>query len=135
MNKDQLISAVYELGQRHRIPLNHLVVGFGGAMVMLGLREQTNDIDIDVPPELYAFLKEQGYAERPILNALGGFTMSVDKHIDVRVDPYLDREDTWEVGDGAIWHHTAKIVLENKLILNREKDQEDIRKLKAYIGI
>ena len=134
MNKDELIDAVHELSARYHIPLSHMVVGFGGAMVLLGLRDQTNDVDIDVPAELYAFLRAKGYPERPITNALGGFTLKVGELFDVRESPYGGRRKVYVISDEGIFHHCAEVVLENKLVLNREKDQEDIRKLKTYLS-
>lgn len=134
MNKDDIIDAVHELSARHHISLNHMVVGFGGAMVLLGLRDQTNDVDIDVPAEMYAFLRAKGYPERSIANAPGWLTLKVGERVDARESPYGDRRKVYAISEDGIFHHSAEVVLENKLVLNREKDQEDIRKLKTYLS-
>lgn len=134
MNRTELIDKVQALGIQYGIPLNYMIVGFGGAMLLMGFRDSTRDIDIDVPQDVYAIFRRQGHTERPIQNALGGFTLSLTPDIDIRVDPNIGKTGYCDVGPGGIWHHTPEIVLENKLILNRDKDQEDILRLKAYLG-
>ena len=129
-----------ELTQRYRAFLrdfklgaSQAVVGAGGALCVLGLREETSDIDVDVPLEVFNRLLKLGLpthefvipGQKPVqvIEATG----VVDVHVRTNKDPVV-------LTDG-VCHYTPEVLLAFKQKLNREKDQEDIRKLKKYLGV
>lgn len=135
MNKEEVISKVLGFAKAHQIPLSDIVVGFGGAMVLWGLRESTNDVDLDVTSDVYEhFLSyaKNGHPkikERAIENAIGGFTISADDSIDIRLDPYRPRTRHFFTLEDDIQVMRPEILLENYLRLNRVKDAYSIATL------
>lgn len=129
-----------ELTQRYRAFLRdfklgagRVVVGAGGALCVLGLREETSDIDVDVPLEVFNWLLKLGLpthefvipGQKPV--QVIEATDVVDVHVRTNKDPVV-------LTDG-VCHYTPEVLLAFKQKLNREKDQEDIRKLKKYVGV
>ncbi len=129
-----------ELTQRYRAFLrdfklgaSQVVVGAGGALCVLGLREETSDLDVDVPLEVFNRLLKKGLpthefvtpGQKPVL------VIEAAEFVDV-----LERtnKDPVVFTDG-VCHYTPEVLLAFKQRLNREKDQEDIRKLKEYLGV
>lgn len=51
-NKQELIAHINNCNMAE-----HVVVGYGGALVLLGLRETTNDIDCFIEREFFEFIK------------------------------------------------------------------------------
>ncbi len=59
MNKETFIRKYDEFCRGYRLPRKHAVISAGGALMMFGLREETQDLDLDVPEDLYDWLKER----------------------------------------------------------------------------
>ena len=129
-----------ELTQRYRAFLRdfklgagRVVVGAGGALCVLGLREETSDIDVDVPLEVFNWLLKLGLPTHEFVNPgqkpvqVIEATDVVDVHVRTNKDPVV-------LTDG-VCHYTPEVLLAFKQKLNREKDQEDIRKLKKHLGV
>ena len=111
MNKTDLIAKVKSL------PYHCVVVG-GGAVVMYGLRDETSDLDIQV--RLEDFYEIPG--ERR------GDLWKTDGDLDIQVTDYPSVEIE------GISVMTLESLLEMKMRMNRPKDQEDIRKIKALMA-
>lgn len=127
MNKQQLISRYNQFLTDHNIDSVHVVVGAGGVMCLLGLREETGDIDVDVPRELFMRLIHAGhpthqYGDVTVVSP----TEHIDAHLHTNADPIM-------ITDG-VTHYTPEATLEFKRRLNRAKDQADIIALERYIA-
>lgn len=59
MNKSAFIAAYERFRKQYRLTIKEAVVSAGGALVMLGLRKETEDLDLDVPADLYDRLKRK----------------------------------------------------------------------------
>lgn len=127
MNKQQLIDRYNQFLQDNNVYAVDVVVGAGGVLCLLGLREETSDIDVDVPCELFMRLIDAGHPT----HKFGDVTVvSVTEHIDVHLhtstDPIM-------ITDG-VTHYTPEATLEFKRRLNRAKDQADINALERYLA-
>lgn len=103
-----------------------VVLTAGGVCTMLGLREHTADVDVDVPSEVFHRLKQMGYPSRYYGDTL---VLEVTDYMDVHE---MVGEKRVTVIDGVTCYHPEE-VLRFKMKLNREKDQRDIKVLQAYL--
>lgn len=128
MNKVELVSEYHRVCRMLAIPAQQVVLGAGGALMMLGLREQTQDLDLSIPPEVFAALCAAS-PERAIEKSATLTVFAISSLTD------LHAQDTdWEIEQTeGVWHLTAEAVLEQKRKLNREKDQRDILNLEGYL--
>lgn len=127
MNKHEVKGAVKLFARLFRVPVEKVILGAGGAMVMHGLRNETNDVDIEVDQELFDRLLGIGYPthyfkheDQPGILVIE--TNMADVHL--RFTP----GHCTEMIDG-ICCYTKLMLLTQKQKLNREKDQEDIKAL------
>lgn len=60
MNKQQLIALMRSTAADLHISVNDVAVGFGGAMLLMGLREDTNDLDLDIPEAKWNYFRRRG---------------------------------------------------------------------------
>lgn len=134
MNKQTFISKYTSWLSATGYTSDECHVSHGGSMLMMGLREETDDIDVTVTQAIWDDLIDKGYTVK-VLPANGLCTevsiISVTENIDVHV---LDWD--WDgrlVLDAGIWYRDAETTLEDKIKLSREKDMADIQKLKEYL--
>ena len=127
IKKEQLIKSYFEGCKKINLPTERVVVGAGGVCVLLGIRESTNDIDVDVVKSDFNELLKVGYKSHQIADDY--VVLEVTEHMDVHgVDEIVDT-----VVIEGVACYSAKSVLDFKLKLNREKDQADIRALREYL--
>ena len=128
MNKEQFVKEYKEFVTHHGLDVEKTVAASGGAMLMMGLREETGDIDLDVEPSVFKWFLRKGYKSHRfgkdqilVIEA----TENIDLHI------CEDFDDT-TITEG-VCHYTAEAVLRFKKKLNREKDQKDIQVLTDHL--
>ena len=102
-----------------------VILSAGGAMVMHGLRKTTNDLDIEVPPEHFDKLLNSG--KYPI-HKFDDVTV-IEYSDEIEVHSNLTFKDVINL-DNVMCYSTLSI-LTQKLELNREKDQNDIKILRG----
>jgi len=134
--KDRLIAFQVETGIRS----SEYWLGSGAAMVMHGLRDHTQDIDIGVENERVFLLLCAKLQLVPIYKQMqdrylgGTFMISLPKlDIDVRVEYYTHHSELTMVN--GIYVYTPKMLLQQKQAFNRPKDQEDIKTLERVIKL
>lgn len=90
---------------------------------MLGLRERTNDLDVDVPGQLFRQLLTNGKYEITKFGEVEVLRLNdrVDFHIEEKPGPTI-------IVDGVCCYSVSRL-LDQKLRLNRPKDQRDIEAL------
>ena len=97
------------------------------------MRDETRDIDIDVPEEVFQRLLGMGLPTRvvEVAGRPGVLVIeagaSIDVHLRTNTDPVVFTD--------GVAHYAPEVLLAFKQRLNREKDQEDIRRLKAFLGV
>lgn len=127
LNKEQFKEAYIHGCQVMGVDPLIVVAGAGGVCTMLGLRQLTADVDVDVPTDVFQRLKEQGYPSHYFGDTL---VLEVTEHMDVHE---MMEEKQVMVIEGVTCYHPVE-VLKFKLKLNREKDQADIKALQDYIN-
>ena len=130
MTRDELIKYYNNFLKFERLTNQDVVVGAGGAMLMLGLRTSTEDIDTGVPESIFHRIV--------IKHKLPTKVIPSNQHVVAKYDAVIDihkrfGEPTCIVDGVCIW--TPQFILAFKQKMNRPKDQEDIQKLKAYLNI
>jgi len=92
LNKEGIIAQVNALSVLLNVAPDNFVITAGSAAVMHGLREVTEDVDIDVMPHMWEYLKRH-YPTHPIQKALCGevmcFTPLVSIHLARVEDQYM----------------------------------------------
>lgn len=106
------------------------VVSAGGALLVMGMRELTDDLDLDVSDEIYdKYYYDPKYKNLIHSTPVGEYIQVKDKVSIHR----LDRRASLTVIEGIACYSANDLLLQ-KLRLNREKDQEDIRKLRELLS-
>ena len=129
MNRKELMNKYFEFLSVEGLKPEDVVVGFGGAMVMWGLREETGDLDLSLDEVVFErIVGGKGLVVKELNRSISKCLAVWDECVDIHPG---------ELGgvlvDGVMVDSLEKI-LEGKLILNREKDKKDIEKLKELLG-
>lgn len=128
MNKEQFVKEYKDFVQLHGLDVEKTVVVSGGAMLMMGLREETGDIDLDVEPSVFNWFLRKGYKS----HRFGKdqiLVIEATENIDLHICEDFDETTITE----GVCHYTAEAVLRFKKKLNREKDQKDIKVLTDHL--
>lgn len=127
MNKQDIFNEYHRFLKKFKLKPEDFVLGAGGACLMYGLRETTDDMDTDVSNEMFDEMLSSGkyklkhFGDVEILEYNG----KIDIHRRLRV--FETR-----IVDGVCCY-SPKELLTQKLKLNRPKDQKDIVGLKEII--
>ena len=128
LKREKIVELYFKGCEKINLPPERVVVGAGGACVLLGIRESTNDIDVDVVKSDFDELLKVGYKSH--LFGDDNVVLEVTEHMDVHgVDEIVDT-----VVIEGVTCYSAKSVLDFKLKLNREKDKADIEALKKLLN-
>ena len=125
MNKKEYLKKLDSLN----LDKNKYCIISGGAMLMHGLKEKTNDIDIKVLPEYFEELKRiYSFNKSPKYSYL----YELGEDVELAVQDF--NENDIDIVDG---YPVLKleIELEWKIKNNREKDKESIKIIKKYLGM
>ena len=99
----------------------------GGVMLMLGLREETSDIDIQVNPEYFKKLKKRyNLKKSPKFSYLYELSDEVEIAVlDIKQEDveYIDGYPINKIENELAW----------KIAHNRDKDKRDIENIKRYL--
>lgn len=132
MNKKELIKKYKALLETFKLTPLDVHVSADGAMVLHGLREETEDIDISMTKEVYWAIRNTGKYPLKYFSLPGLPEIEI---VEYKEDIDLHKEDrsaSLEVIDGVACY-TLEQLLKQKQTLNREKDQLDIAELKDAI--
>ena len=125
MNKKELL----ELASTLDIPKEEYCIISGGALVAHGLREQTNDLDIDITQKGFDILKEK-YSLELVREDIKQYKVT-DK-----IECFL--VDNLESDKVYIDNYPCESLISIynfKKRINREKDQADILAIEKYLNI
>lgn len=131
LNKEDVIRIVNELD----LPKDKFVVTSGSAMVLHGLREGTNDVDITVNKELFEYFEDKGYYVKYYKINENRTCVLIDLTYDVQIIRAEEIPSEYVTIIDGIPTQTVEHLLEFKLGLNRDKDQNDIKVLKKYLKL
>lgn len=131
LSREDVIRIVNDLN----LPKDKYVVTSGSAMVLHGLREKTNDVDITVDKELFEYYENMGhYVQYHKLND-NRTCILIDLTYDVQIIKAEEIPSEYVTVIDGIPTQTVEHLLEFKLGLNRDKDQNDIKVLKKYLKL
>ena len=126
---------IMEFARNNYVSPMGLLIGTGAALVLHGLREECHDIDIEVEDYYFLPLKEEGMEVVEFQCGLTGKTRELLRYENIDVHRYGEFvvEDGELVAIDGFLVHSVPTVYEMKKRLNREKDQEDLRIMEAYM--
>ena len=130
MNKAEFIAHILEWTKKDNIPLSDIHVSHGGSLLMLGLKEETNDIDVTVPHYLYRdYLKELGEDKQKRLG-FNRFLLPITNLIDIHVKEDDKACDNLLIDENGIQYRGVERTIYDYEQLKRPKDEEKIKLLK-----
>ena len=125
MNKEEILKKLKEFN----LDKGKYLVISGAAMVLLGAKDTTKDIDIAVSKDYYEYLLNNYSCEFDRVNEFNHKCYNLDV-LNFGIDYYSDN---YVVVKG-VKVQTVEDIIRLKRFLNREKDKEDIKKLVRYKG-
>lgn len=126
MNKKDIINT---LKKYNFDPTKYIVIS-SAAMVLLGIKDTTKDIDIAVSDDYYEYLLKNYNCKFERINEYGKKVYFIHDIINFSSTYYKNNRLIIE----EIPIQTANDILELKLFLKREKDYKDIELIKEYIN-
>lgn len=126
MNKIEIIKIL----KKYNFDKDKYLVISGAAMVLLGIKENTSDIDISVTKDYYNYLLKNYNCTFEKINEYNREVYFIDNIINFGIDYY--KKEIIFVEDFPV--QIPENILKLKLSLNREKDKSDIKLLKEYIN-
>lgn len=136
MNLKELKQELLKASEITKIPHSEFGIGAGGAMLFYGLRDHAADVDVAVSPEVFESLRgvhpietfksvlDDGIHEKVSVGL-------VDIHNSANTKGLLQPKHAMLDGFKVERLHS---ILAQKVLMNRAKDQEDIRKLNEAIN-
>lgn len=124
MDKKMLVSNYNAFLKREKLEPTEVIVGAGGALLMHGLRKETNDIDVGVTKKVFDTFNH-------LPSHLFGTTLVLECQ-DLLIDIH-EHDDMSGVLIDGVYVYTLERLLKFKLKLNRPKDQKDIKALKKAL--
>lgn len=125
MNKKEYLKKLDELN----FDKNYYSIISGGLMLIHGLKEKTNDIDIQMLPEYFDSIKDNLDIKK---SSKYDYLYELGEDVEIAVKNYS--KDDIEFIDGYPALKLEK-ELEWKMEHNREKDKEAIKIIKEYLNI
>jgi hypothetical protein len=135
MDKAEVIGRYQKLLEELDEPAERVILCGGSALVVLGIRETTSDLDVDIDPKLFKFYATKFPVKKePNVNDLIEFAPDVDIH---EFDP-----DTGIVFVNGVWSYSPSAMLIQKRHLarmpnrkpgKREQDLIDIQQLELLV--
>lgn len=135
MNKLQFIKILNEWLEENNVSPKECHVSHGGSLLLLGIRETTSDIDLTVSNEIWDRFKDiYEMKHYPACNGHPAVdTLIANEYIDLHL--IREGDDRCLLEENNIQYRSAYVTLEDKLLLNRPKDQGDIELLRKFTAI
>ena len=125
MDKIELINLINSL----KLPIKEYCVVSGGSLLMHGIREKTNDLDIAVTETGFKLLKDKF---SPILINEERKQYKITDDIECFIEEKLDED--IDIIEGYPCQ-SLNSVYKFKKMLNRDKDQKDIINIEKFLKI
>lgn len=125
MNKIELLNLLEELN----FPKDEYYVLSGASLVLRGIREEANDLDLCISEELFKQIKDKYNLTEEKKNECGFY--KINDNLEIVVDKKEDFN--MEIGEKYNLEN-LQTILDFKLKRNLSKDQKDIENIKIYLG-
>ena len=126
MNKEKIIQIL----NKYNLDKDEYIVISGACMVLYGIKEITNDIDISVTDKYYNYLLNNYDCIFERINEFGEKVYFIDNIINFSRTYYSDNKNYIDY----IPVQAIDELIELKKYLNRDKDKIDIEKIMKYKG-
>lgn len=123
MKKDEYLKKLDELG----LNKSKYCIIAGGVMLMYGLKDETNDIDIRVLPSYFEIFKDKFIFKK---SSKYSYLYELGDNIEVAVVEF-DKKDVEYIDGYPVL--SIRCELEWKIKNNREKDKDSIIKIEEYL--
>ena len=127
MNKHELKVMYLKFLKDTGLRVEEVALGFGGALVMMGLRDETSDLDLDIPEWRYQLFKVNEY---PIHTTPIGECMDYNEFISVHRSTSQDC-----VYIEGVRVYSPMLLLESKRFLSTHPDRKQTKKAQDLIDI
>ena len=133
MNKNEIIKELVKFENKFGIKRTEYHISHGGALVFIGLKQCTEDIDLTFEDnDKFNTFRNKGYYEK--LLSHGTTLITINDSIDIHDQPFNKiSNDNILLTDEGFRYTDPTVILNEKLKLNREKDQHWINVLTKYI--
>ncbi len=125
MKRNEIIKEL----KKYNLDSKRYIVLSGAAMVLYGIKNETLDIDISVKESLEKELLNQYDAKIEKINIDGTKVYIINSELNFGSNYYTDRKNYID----NIPVQYVEDILSLKLMLNREKDKNDIELIKKYM--
>lgn len=132
LDRKAVVTAYKQLSVVLNLDHRHIVLSAGAALVMLGLRKYTNDLDVDVPAEYY----DRALMRKPQQDGLTGSFVAFDGITDLhRLPDDFTRADVVDV-QGVQIYSVERLIAQKEMMRdhpkrNKEKIPQDTKDIKA----
>lgn len=130
INRSELISIIKELKEDIG---SEFTLGFGGVLVLNGIRDLTNDADVDVENHVFDKLAKKHKVKRIDFDRRKVEIIEHSHLVDIH-RPMTDARRVYNF-QYRVWCLTLDYILEQKMKWNRPKDQADITALKKILMV
>lgn len=130
LNREKILLLLDKLN----LPKDKYALGTSGSLVLFGVKDEANDLDIDCDSVLYDSFLEKGYKERIYYPKEGHTAHIIDLSEEIQLirKAELNRLDIIEIDGVSVY--TVEAVRRFKEFLGREKDLRDIELIDKYLG-
>lgn len=124
MNKTELLDLLEELN----FPKNEYYILAGGSLVLRGIKEKTNDLDLCISENLFAEIKEKYNLTNEKKSKCGSYKVN-DK-----LEIVVDKKENFKMEVGEKYNlEDLQTLLNFKLKRNLPKDKNDIENIKRLL--
>ena len=129
LNKEDIKIKIKSLN----FPVDTYALGTSGSLVLFGVKEWANDLDIDCDLTLYDSFLEKGYKEWVYTPKEGHFARIIDLNDDVQLirKENLNKDDIIFIDGIPVYN--IESVRRFKGFLGREKDKKDIELIDKWL--
>ena len=125
MKKIELLNLLEELV----FPKDEYYVLSGASLVLRGIREEANDLDLCISEELFNQIKDKFNLIQEKKNECGFYKINDNLEI------VVDKKDDFKMEIGENYNlEDLQTILDFKIKRNKPKDKEDIENIKKYLG-
>lgn len=131
LNKEKILLLLNELN----LPKDKYALGTSGSLVLFGIKEYANDLDIDCCADLYDSFLEKGCKEWIYYPKEGHMARIIDLSEEIQLirKESLNRSDIVFIDGFPVY--SVESVRRFKEFLGREKDKKDIELIDRYLSV
>lgn len=124
MNKIELLNLLEELN----FPKDEYYVLSGASLVLRGIREEANDLDLCISEELFKQIKDKYNLTEEKKNECGFYKINDNLEI------VVDKKEDFKMEIGEKYNlEDLQTILDFKIKRNKPKDQKDIENIKKHL--